>query len=91
MSVLDDLRSGNVGRRHLTFVLEEAGKLAEDDDVDVIIPYLKDNDPVVREGAIYALSRHLHLERVVLEIRLLSEHDTHSIIREIASELLEDL
>lgn len=91
MTALDKLKAGEVPRHNLTHVIEEAGAVANTLEAEnLILPFLQHEDAVVREGALYALSHHLNSPLVIGALRFTSIFDSHAVIREVASEILED-
>ena len=70
---------------------EAMGKVADSNlAVPVLLKLLNDSEIIVQEGAIYGLRRHMN-EEVRDRLRQVIEAPaTHQIVREVASEMLED-
>jgi hypothetical protein len=89
MRLLWLIRYGNLRPAQLTFAAEIAGSIA---DSAIVVPALLEllnhSSPVVREGAVYGLEKHLTTE-VRERLRLVSEKDPSPAVRSAARDAIE--
>jgi hypothetical protein len=90
-ALLELIRGGTLEYYDLTFAAEIAGRIADHSAVvQVLMPLLDHPEPVVREGAIYGLARHVIAE-VIERIRDIAANDNSPGVRKAARGLLEDV
>lgn len=74
----------------LTFIAEDAGKVSKDYALLICCVALCHEKDYVREGALYGLAQHVEDPDIRAMIMHVAEHDDSTVIREIATECLED-
>ena len=87
LQMIDD---GTLRPGHLTYAAEWAGKLVDSTSVRrTLLPLLQHKSPLVREGAIYGLARHMNDEIRQLIVNL-AKDDSSEGVRDVAQSLLEE-
>lgn len=86
------IRSGALTNAELTFAVEIVGRAGSDfsDEIRaVLVPLLDHESPVVREGAIYGVTRHKN-DSVTAVLQRIAETDSYECLRKAAIEAIEE-
>lgn len=89
--LLELLGTGFLAVEDLTFAAEAAGRISDvEAAVKALLPLLEHQSPLVREGTIYGLSRHVGRDWVRMRLEFVAKNDPSPGVREAAKETLED-
>jgi hypothetical protein len=89
--LLSLIRSGRLDVADLTFAAEIAGRIADSIAVRAVLaPLLTHAEPVVREGALYGLTRHVD-SGLRASIEDMALHDASEAVRTVARDVLDEV
>jgi hypothetical protein len=88
-SLIDQINNDKFSNAELTYVAEDLGAAPADIAIPVLFKLLNHSSSLVREGAIYGLTKHITNSEVIERLKILSISDPSLGIRQIAKEALE--